>query len=93
MTPSRLVKTECANYQNDGSCMGINTAGLLDTGIPAARRDKCLLAKKPIMPCRYFEQCILPLADQPDSEEGRIDGKKRADWIWARNKYLVTRKL
>ncbi len=87
MTPYQLAKTEFTNYQNDGSCIGIGTAGLLDASIPADRHDKCLLAKKPIMPCRYFEQCVLPLANQPDSAGGSIDGVKRAGWIEARNLY------
>ena len=90
MTPYQLARLECSNYQPGGSCLGIQPEGLTDPSVPMVPLDQCLLSLKPVKPCRYFEKCVLPLADQPDSAGGRIDGDKRAGWIEARNLYPFT---
>jgi len=92
MTPYQLARQECSNYQSDGSCLGIQPEGLTDPSVPMVPLDRCLLSTKPIKPCRFFEKCVLPLADQPDSAGGRIDGAKRAGWLEAQMKYLAARK-
>jgi len=90
MTPYQLARQECSNMMPDGSCMGIRAEGLTDASISAVPLERCLLSEKPLKPCRYFEQCVLPLADQPDSAGGRISGSKRAGWIEARKLYPFT---
>ena len=93
MTLYQLAKEECGNFQGDKSCLGICAEGLLDRSAPATPRDKCVFPERPIQPCRYFEQCVMPLATQPDSAGGRIDGNKRAGWAEARRRYLKARKV
>ena len=93
MTPYQLARMECSNLLPDGSCLGIAPEGLTDSKVAAVPLARCLLASKPIKPCRYFERCLLHLADQPDSDGGGIDGGKRAGWLQARAQYLSARKV
>ena len=92
MTAYELAKRECANIKADGSCLGIQPEGMLDTGVRSVPRNECLLARRPMQPCEYFENCVLPLADQPDSVGGKVDGTTRAGWQDARRRYLSARK-
>lgn len=60
MTPVQLATAECPNRLPDGGCL---YAPIADNGStpyckPLAR---CLLTES--QPCRYFEECILPMAD------------------------------
>ena len=92
MTPRELARKECANYQPDGSCLGIQPEGLLDPRKPVFPHRKCLLAQKPMKPCLYFERCLLPLVDQPESIGGKVDGITRVQWQDARRRYLSARR-
>ena len=70
MTPRQFAKAECANLLPDGRCLGIRSNDLLDHGqVKLARpRDRCLLTERGKR-CRYFEQIVLPLADQPPPKD------------------------
>jgi len=60
MTPLQAAKAHCANYQPDGSCLGIYYND--DLSVDWSRwqpRDKCLLAEG--KRCAYFEEIILPM--------------------------------
>ena len=57
-TPLQFAKEQCANYADDGSCKGI---GIRDDGSPFifGKKPACVLANR--TPCRYFEECVLPM--------------------------------
>jgi hypothetical protein len=60
MTPLQAAKAHCANYQPDGSCLGIYYND--DLSIDWKRHNplpRCLLAKG--KRCAYFEEVILPM--------------------------------
>ena len=67
MRPHSLAKLECANMLPDGSCLGIKPEDLVDSGQEklASPKGKCLLLLK--KRCRYFEDAVLPLANDPPS--------------------------
>lgn len=67
MKPYSLAKAECANMLPDESCLGIKPEDLLDTGQSklASPKSKCLLQCR--KRCLYFEEAVLPLADNPPS--------------------------
>jgi len=92
VTPRRFGQQECANLMPNGGCLGVRVEGLVDRGQVkrAAPLQKCLLAAKPIRPCRYFEAVVLPLADQPSPK-----GKPwvQAGRLEARRQYLEARKV
>lgn len=91
MTPYQLARTECANFvQRDGSCLGVQPEGLLDSTVRAIPRERCLLAEKPIQPCQYFENCVLPLADRPGPKDNPGLQSQRVE---ARRQYLELRKV
>ncbi len=60
MTPLQAAKAHCANYQPDGTCLGVDIKddGSLTRFQPAGR--KCLLATAG-QRCPYFEQCVMPM--------------------------------
>lgn len=59
MTPLQTAKCHCANYQSDGSCLGVYYNK--DGSIRCVRSlAKCLLAD-PIQRCPYFEEYIMPM--------------------------------
>src|ERR1051326_1042140 len=60
MTPLQGARNHCANYQPDGSCLGIGIKedGSLSRFQPAG--TKCLLAQ-PGVRCQYFEECVMPM--------------------------------
>ena len=55
MNPVQFAQHECANYEPDGSCLGL---GLLDEPAPGPA-PRCRLRDG--QPCRYFAQCVLPI--------------------------------
>jgi len=89
MTPRELARTECANFVSDGGCLGIQVEDLADHEQTkrAAPLERCLLANKPMKPCRYFEQVILPLADYPSPKD---KPRLQAERLAARETYLLT---
>jgi hypothetical protein len=60
MTPLQAARAHCANYQADGSCLGIYYNDDLSVDLlkhrPCAR---CLLADG--KRCEYFEECVMPM--------------------------------
>ena len=70
MTPYEFARWECANFVS-GECIWTKD------GI-------CLLARKPLKPCRYFERCVLNLPDQPGADKM----PHYFDYLDARNRYL-----
>jgi len=91
MTPLKFAKDECANFNPDGSCLGVRPEDLVDSGQrkQLGPRDKCLLYDK-TKRCLYFEEVILPLADKPAPvDEPGLQLKRQA----ARLFYLETRNL
>jgi hypothetical protein len=60
MTPLKAAKAHCANYQQDGSCLGIYHKNDLSVDHSKYRPcAKCLLADD--KRCEYFEEIILPM--------------------------------
>jgi hypothetical protein len=69
MTPLRAAKEHCANYQPDGSWLGI---GIRDDGSLyrfQAPGQRCALAC--CKPCQYFEECVVPQVPASTVEEYR----------------------
>ena len=59
MTPLQAAKAHCANYQPDGSCLGIYYLGNLNIDEQRCRPlPKCLLTG--CQACPYFEETVLP---------------------------------
>jgi hypothetical protein len=92
MTPYGFARMECANMRSDGSCLGIQPEDLVNCGQEKLvyPLTKCLLAEKPIKPCKYFERCVLPIADWPPPDDKPQLGQER---IEARDQYLAARKM
>jgi hypothetical protein len=59
VTPLAVAKRWCANYQQDGSCLGACFSKDL-THQSVRPLPRCLMAD-PIRRCRYFEEVILPI--------------------------------
>jgi len=59
MTPRQIAKEHCANYQSDGSCLGVHYNDDLKIS-HVAPLPRCLLAD-PIRRCPYFEECVMPM--------------------------------
>ena len=59
MTPLRAARAHCANYQPDGSCLGIALGG--DLSMYRFRKEglPCLLCSGER--CSYFEEIIVPM--------------------------------
>jgi hypothetical protein len=59
MTPLQLAKCHCANYQADGSCLGMYYNRDLSVAkcVPLPR---CLL-HEPVQRCPYFDEIIAPM--------------------------------
>jgi hypothetical protein len=61
MTPLQAAKAHCANYQPDGSCLGMYYND--DLSVDWSRyepRARCLIAD--CLNCPYFEETVLPQA-------------------------------
>ena len=88
MTPFQFAKRECANYNKDGSCLGVAAEDLVDTNGPwwnrkaitakfLHQKSKCALSKAGER-CLYFEQVILPLADcRSPKDELNLQSKRQ----------------
>jgi hypothetical protein len=64
VTPLQVAKAECANCDSAGNCSGIGIANDLSCYM-FRRPGKCWLAPDEhgqIKRCRYFEECVAPLA-------------------------------
>jgi hypothetical protein len=60
MTLLQIAYAHCANWKSDGSCLG----AVIDDDLQIRRccpRPKCLLGT-PSVRCRYFEECVAPMA-------------------------------
>jgi hypothetical protein len=70
MTPLQAAKAHCANYQPDGSCLGIYYNADLSVDWSRYRPlPKCAIALG--QACPYFEQIVLPQASGAVAEEYR----------------------
>lgn len=73
MTPLQLAKEHCANYQSDGSCLGIgiHNDGSLFRFKPEGQ--PCVLSP-PLKRCAYFENVVLMRspADEPCPAPARV---------------------
>ena len=58
MTLTQFVRSECANYMPDGSCMGMPL--IPKKGVRIFPADRCRAIKG--TRCTYFEDYVLPLA-------------------------------
>jgi hypothetical protein len=66
MTPLQAAKAHCANYQPDGSCLGIYYNDDLSVDWSRYRPlPKCAIAS--CQACPYFEQIVLPQVDRADT--------------------------
>jgi len=60
MTPLQAARAHCANYQSDGSCLGMFYKNDLSVDWSRHRPlPRCLLALG--QPCSYFEECVMPM--------------------------------
>ena len=69
MTPLQAAKAHCANYQPDGSCLGVYYND--DLSIDKVRYNPmstCVFRSEHPEPCPYFEEIVLP---QERSAEGQ----------------------
>ena len=70
MTPLRAAKAHCANYQPDGSCLGIAFGG--DLSMYRFRKEglPCLLCSGER--CSYFEEIIVPMRLELPPKRNRL---------------------
>lgn len=78
MTPLQFAKEQCANFENGGGCAGI---GIKDDGrlYMFGKKAECLLAKRE--PCRYFEECALPMRFDDPSAKGLIRAEQHQEAV------------
>jgi Zn finger protein HypA/HybF involved in hydrogenase expression len=70
MTPLQAAKAHCANYQPDGSCLGI--AFRDDLSMYRFRApSSCVFHEMPCQACPYFEQTVLPQVPASVAEQYR----------------------
>ena len=63
MKPLQLARVECANFQSDGSCLGVVISDKVEL-VSCSPKPKCVLNNcGNEARCRYFETCVLPLTD------------------------------
>ena len=80
MNPHQLAKTECANYEPDGGCLGIDIApDGQSSPLWPKKPARCVLADE--QPCPYFEEAILAGIPMIRSEQ------KTAEWQEAEENY------
>jgi len=74
MTPLQFAKAECSNYETDGSCLGV---GIKDDGtmFSFGAKPKCVLADD--QPCKFFEECVLPMGIDTATDTGVARAKAR----------------
>lgn len=76
MTPLQAAKEHCANYQANGSCLGIYYND--DLSIDKSRYRpcaKCLLAE--CKRCDYFEEIIIPMRMSRETAEAKARADKK----------------
>ena len=76
MSPLQVAKLHCANYQPDGSCLGVyyNRDLSIAKCIPLPR---CLLYE-PIQRCPYFEEIVMPQKLEDRSRD--VQERKRREF-------------
>jgi hypothetical protein len=68
MTPLQAAKEHCANYQPNGSCLGIYYSNDLSVDQSRYRPcTKCLLAEG--QRCPYFEEIVVPMKMSHETAE------------------------
>lgn len=71
MTPLQAAKAHCANYQPDGSCLGV--AFRHDLKMYRFRDpNSCVFHETPCQACPYFEQTVLPQVPASVADEYRL---------------------
>jgi hypothetical protein len=89
MTPLQAAKAHCANYQPDGSCLGIYYNDDLSIDRSRCRPcEKCLLAEG--KRCEYFEEIIVPMRMSRETAEAKAQADKKEAVVTA---YLKLHKL
>jgi len=84
MTPLQTAKAHCANYQPDGSCLGIYYKNDLSVDHSKHRPcAKCLLADG--KRCEYFEEIIVPMRMSRETAEAKVQADKKDAAV---NQYL-----
>ena len=85
MTPLQIARLHCANYEGDGSCLGIMLSKDL-APVRTMRHEKCKVGT-PGVRCLYFEESVLPMnrADWPELQPP----KQHADFAEAARTYEV----
>lgn len=78
MTPLQFAKQECACFEPNGGCSGLRIADDLGTR-SFGRKAKCLLADG--KPCRYFEECVLPMGIEPSNARNVARSKERDEAV------------
>jgi hypothetical protein len=76
MTPLQAAKAHCANYQVDGSCLGIYYHA--DVSVDHSRCkpcDRCLLADGER--CSYFEEILVPMRMSRETAEAKARANKK----------------
>jgi hypothetical protein len=72
MTALQIAYTECANWRKDGKgCLG----AIIDDDLQIRRccpKPKCVLGT-PGDRCRYFEECVAPMAPGIDNPKVRLE--------------------
>ncbi len=85
MTPVQIAKSHCANYQPNGSCLGVYYNDDLSISRIAGLR-RCLLGG-PIRRCPYFEECVMPMKLENRSRE--MQDRKRAEFEEGLHQYRM----
>jgi cytochrome c5 len=89
MTPLQAAKAHCANYQPDGSCLGIYYNDDLSTDKSRYRPcESCLLADG--KRCEYFEEVIIPMRMSRETAQAKGRAEKKEQAVAA---YLAQHKL
>ena len=69
MTPLQFAKENCANYQTNGSCLGMGIRDDLSQ-YSFGKKPRCVLANN--QPCQYFEECVLPVGSDKTTARGVV---------------------
>ena len=84
MTARELARSECANHEPDGTCLGVDIRADGTQAMMKQAGERCLVLRGER--CPYFEEAVLPLA-------GMVrDTKRQAAIIQAENDYEEKRR-
>jgi hypothetical protein len=76
VTPLQAAKEYCANYQPNGSCLGIYYKDDLNVDRLRYRPcSKCLLAQG--KRCHYFEEIVVPMRMSRETAEAKVRADKK----------------